>query len=72
MTKEEATIVTDESISEVISEILARTDLSAKEKEAQIDILLELRDSNITMLVEMSVEAQIRKNSKILSDKARS
>lgn len=70
MTKEEAIQVTDESIAEIIKELEARKDLSAGEKEAQIDILLDHRDSNIEMLLSISVEAAIKKNAKILSEHA--
>lgn len=70
MSKDEAIQVTDESITEVIQELQARKDLSAKELEAQIDILLDHRSSNIEMLLSISVEAAIKKNAKILSEHA--
>jgi hypothetical protein len=70
MTEEEAIQVTDESIAEVIAELEARKDLSSRERESQIDILLDHRASNIEMLLSISVEAALKKNSKILSERA--
>lgn len=68
MTREEAVQITDESIYEVICEIDARKELSPRERECQIDILLDHRFTNIEMLVSLSVEAQVKRNRKILSE----
>lgn len=70
MSRDEAVQVTDESITEVIQELQARKDLSSKEREIQIDILLDHRASNIEMLLSISVEAAIKKNAKSLSEHA--
>lgn len=67
MTREEATQVTDESISEVIDQLVAKG-LKGIELETQIDILLDHRQSNIEMLLSMSVEASIKRNAKALSE----